>query len=243
MILTQKFLSFFVIFSFFWSSLCFAQNSSRNIAEEYANLQKEIQRITENLPSQVKMYFDSKQKSRKQQVSKKHLKYKKEYLRLKNELHDLKPYYDLQNQLNEIYLRAYPKAATKDLYQETNQLSLQIIPEIHRLKKTYKSSPLPIINNMMINAGMKKRGVCKHWAEDLLEFLKPIKRNFFHVTWGTANPNKSTEHNVAVLFPIGKSFDQGLIIDPWRTAGRPFWVKITEDKHYKWEPWSEYGIY
>jgi hypothetical protein len=155
-----------------------------------------------------------------------------------------KPVYDLKTQLVQMFME-HQKAgfSLTSLNQEAVMISLGVIDEIHRLKSKYKSFLMPIVHNMMIDVGIKKRGACKHWAEDLLLYLRELKREHFYVTWGEANPRKMTEHNVAVVYPRHDTFYDGLLIDPWRTAGRPFWIRVKADHHYKWNKWDGYAIY
>ena len=96
---------------------------------------------------------------------------------------------------------------------------------------------------MMIDVGVRKRGACKHWAEDLLNYLRTVERKYFQVAWGEANMQKITEHNVAVIIPNGQPFDSGMMVDPWRTSGIPFWLKVKKDKHYHWQHWRDFGTF
>lgn len=167
-----------------------------------------------------------------------------EFRKIKIEKRYLDHIHGLKQALKKTYRDSNPLPYDKSrLDHETTQLAIELVDEIGHLKGKYKSFALPIVHNMLIDIGVKKRGACKHWAEDLLEFLRPIKREFFHVTWGEANPKKITEHNVAVLYPKHASFYDGVIVDPWRTSGKPFWVQVKKDKHYKWNPWDYYGVY
>lgn len=150
-----------------------------------------------------------------------------------------------RDSLNEIYLKQnhIDDATFQRLNNESTRLAIGLFAETKRLKEKYRSIFMPIVHNMMIDIGVRKRGACKHWAEDLLEYLRMQKREFFYVTWGEANPGKMTEHNVAVLYPVTGGFYDGVFIDPWRTSGIPFWLSTTKDKHYHWNPWDYYGVF
>lgn len=151
----------------------------------------------------------------------------------------------LRDSLNKIYLdqNHVDNTTFKRLNDESTRLAIGLFGETKRLKAEYRSIFMPIVHNMMIDIGVRKRGACKHWAEDLLEYLKMQKREFFFVTWGEANPKKMTEHNVAVLYPVTGNFYDGIFVDPWRTSGIPFWLSTTKDKHYHWKPWDYYGVF
>lgn len=169
----------------------------------------------------------------------------KEYKALTAQNIALKPMSELRQALINLYKDKYKSASYDEslLKAEATHLSVKLIQEIAVLKKKYKSIFIPIVHNMMIDIGVRKRGACKHWAEDLLEFMKPMDRKFFDVTWGESNPEKFTEHNVAVILPKGGVFNDGMMIDPWRTSGNPFWLKVTEDTHFHWQQWAGYGYW
>ncbi len=130
-----------------------------------------------------------------------------------------------------------------DVHTETTRLAIGLFKEIERLDAQFKMFPIPIVHNFLIDTGFKDRGACKHWAEDLLTYLRTVDRKYFDVTWGEANPQKADEHNVAVLIPRGLTFNDGIFIDPWRTSGKAFWMRVTDDHHYPWKQWPDYGVY
>jgi len=138
------------------------------------------------------------------------------------------------------YIQATQKQVDEDLNFEAANLSFELIQEIDRLQKQYKINSFPMVHNFLIMLHYKKRGACKDWAEDLLKKIEKIPRKYFTAYWGEAFPGKVTEHNVAVLVPHGTSFNEGLMIDPWRTAGKPFWLHVTKDHFYKWQAWPAY---
>ena len=37
----------------------------------------------------------------------------------------------------------------------------------HQLAQEYEITDLPLIHNTKVNAGLKPRGLCWHWAEDI----------------------------------------------------------------------------
>lgn len=127
----------------------------------------------------------------------------------------------------------------ESLDHEANRLSVELVRGIDSLKEEYKIGTFPIVHNFFIDLGLKKRGACKHWAEDLLEIISRIPRDNFTAWWGEAHPGGIREHNVAVLVPKGASFEDGILIDPWRTAGKPYWSIVKKDNH-PWKPWAGY---
>jgi hypothetical protein len=43
------------------------------------------------------------------------------------------------------------------------------------------------------------------------------------------------EHNGIVVTAKGQSFEDGIVLDPWRKGGRLAWAKVAEDR-YPWLP-------
>lgn len=177
-------------------------------------------------------------------LSKNRAAMRREYL----ELREAKLKYDKITQLKNDLIEKYKNGATGSydqaaLNREAITLATGLLDETVRLRDKYSSFFIPIFHNMMIDVGIKKRGACKHWAEDLLSYLRTIDRQYFSVTWGEAHARKFTEHNVAVIFPNNGNFKDGILFDPWRTSGIPFWVGVTRDPHYAWREWAEYGEY
>lgn len=127
----------------------------------------------------------------------------------------------------------------EEIKKEAARLSFNLITAISQLQKSYKINSFPIVHNLFIDIGLKKRGACKHWAEDLLKKIESVDHPHFTSFWGEAHPGNILEHNVAVIAPWGASFDEGILIDPWRTAGKPFWIPVKKDNH-PWQMWSGY---
>lgn len=127
----------------------------------------------------------------------------------------------------------------EEIKKEAARLSFNLITAISQLQKSYKINSFPIVHNLFIDIGLKKRGACKHWAEDLLKKIESVDHPHFTSFWGEAHPGNILEHNVAVIAPRGASFDEGILIDPWRTAGKPFWISVKKDNH-PWQMWSGY---
>lgn len=168
---------------------------------------------------------------------------RQDYKKLRKQKRILDPIHQFREDLVALYEEHNENASydKEKLNIEATLLAVGLFDETKVLKKKYKSIFIPIFHNMMIDVGIRKRGACKHWAEDLLEYVRPIQRRFFDAAWGEANAGTFMEHNVAVIIPQGQKFETGILFDPWRTSGRAFWIKVTGDKHYKWTRWLSYG--
>src|SRR5947207_6834421 len=57
---------------------------------------------------------------------------------------------------------------------------------VSQLRKQYHMFGTPIFNNFLVHWGLRKRGYCFQWAEDLLVALDPLKLNSLELHWGEA---------------------------------------------------------
>lgn len=183
--------------------------------------------------------------SHPKQFTHKEAELKSAYTALIEKKNVIDPVHQLAADLEKRYWDALPHSTAdrNDVHAETTRLAVGLFNEVERLGNKYKMFFIPIVHNFFIDTGFKDRGACKHWAEDLLTYLRTVDRKYFDVTWGEAFPQKANEHNVAVLIPRDQKFSDGIFIDPWRTAGKAFWIRVTDDKHYPWKQWPDYGIY
>src|SRR5439155_15049397 len=53
--------------------------------------------------------------------------------------------------------------------------------------------------------------------------------------WGEAYPNTTSENNVLVVTARNQRFEDGILIDGWRRAGRLFWCPVKKDDEYEME--------
>lgn len=105
-----------------------------------------------------------------------------------------------------------------------------------QLAKKYQLTTGPILHNILVNAGIKKRGLCIHWTEDLLLKLAELNLKSLHLSWGVANKTAtfSLEHSAVVVSAIEQSFKQGIVLDGWRHSGELYFSPVIKDK-YDWQ--------
>ncbi|MGE5208098.1 MAG: hypothetical protein ACM3KL_02080 [Alphaproteobacteria bacterium] len=107
------------------------------------------------------------------------------------------------------------------------------------LKKEYRVVLNPEFTVFLVNIGMRKRGWCGHWAQDLGARLKELKLKTLVLHWGEAYPNTSSENNALVVTARNQPFVDGMLLDAWRRAGRLFWCQVRKDDEYEVE--QHYG--
>ncbi len=121
-------------------------------------------------------------------------------------------------------------------HEEAKQVAETAILYPLLLANKYELEKPPVYQNYLINSGSKKRGLCIHWAEDILIKLSELDLKSFNIYWAIANRNKPfvLEHSSPVIAPLTHKMNEGIVLDGWRNSGELFWAKVTDDK-YEWE--------
>jgi len=92
-----------------------------------------------------------------------------------------------------------------------------------------------VLHNLLVNTGLRERGLCWHWTQDLLAHLRSLPLPHYQLHWGIAHRGELfREHNSVVVTARGADFATGLVLDPWREAGELLWVAVADDS-YAWE--------
>jgi len=107
-----------------------------------------------------------------------------------------------------------------------------------QLVAEYEITDPPLIHNAKVNRGLRPRGLCWHWAEDIERRLK--QENFETLTLHRAIANADNpfriDHSTAIISRKGDTMYDGVVLDPWRYGGVLFWSPLTEDTRYDWVP-------
>jgi len=106
------------------------------------------------------------------------------------------------------------------------------------LAKEYGITDTPLVHNMKVNMGLRPRGLCWHWAEDLENRLLAENFQTLDVQRAIANSESDwlIDHSTALLTPRGGALNDAMVLDPWRFGGRLFWGTVLEDTRYEWIP-------
>jgi hypothetical protein len=109
------------------------------------------------------------------------------------------------------------------------------------LKEQYEITDPPLIHNMKVNAGLRPRGLCWHWAEDIENRLNAEEFRTLEVHRAIANADTAflIDHSTAIIGRKGDAWDDGIVLDPWRYGGTLFWDEVTDDTRYPWVERSE----
>jgi len=123
-----------------------------------------------------------------------------------------------------------------DLAQRSIYYSLKLSEQYHAISS-------PWIQNTLVNLGLKERGLCYEWAEDLLSYLVQKNYQTLELHAISANVGYLNEHNALAVSAKGEGIAKSIVLDAWRDAGHLYFKKIDEDKKYEWrERKGLYGI-
>lgn len=122
---------------------------------------------------------------------------------------------------------------------EANELSYLLVSGTRKLNDVYQMGDVALWHNFLIKVGTKRGGYCYQWTEELLKLLPQKKMDFFERHWGVHNEKRVTENNAVIFTLRGRPVGEGIVYDPWRGKGRPFWRKVMTDNQDWTERFSE----
>jgi hypothetical protein len=104
------------------------------------------------------------------------------------------------------------------------------------LGRRYRIVRPPQLHNLLVKFGWKKRGLCYHWAEDLLKHLEELNLRHLQLQRVVAHRGSDLrEHHSVLVISREKSYQEGIVLDGWRGSGDLFWAPAGEDR-YPWVP-------
>lgn len=106
-----------------------------------------------------------------------------------------------------------------------------------QLAGDYRVVRPPCLHNTFVNLGLRKRGLCYHWADDLSAKLHSLNLRTLELHRAVARRDTRREHNSVVLVAPGQPFYCGIVLDAWRRSGRLYWGDVASDKY----PWTDLG--
>ena len=121
---------------------------------------------------------------------------------------------------------------------EASRVASVAIGYSQQLAREYEISSSPVVHNLLVNLGIKPRGLCIHWTEDLMARLQQEDLQTLDLHWAIANDESPfrLEHSTVVVSAEGESLYRGLVLDPWRNSGRLHWAPTLQDLDYPWKP-------
>jgi hypothetical protein len=110
---------------------------------------------------------------------------------------------------------------------------------VTKLRREYRMFGTPIFNNFLIYHGLRKRGYCYQWSEDLLIALDALQLKSLELRWGEHDPNTWRENNCIVVTAKGQPFKRGIMLECWRHLGHLYFGPVVSD----WETYVENSAY
>ena len=110
---------------------------------------------------------------------------------------------------------------------------------VSKLRREYRMFGTPIFNNFLIYRGLRKRGYCYQWSEDLLIALDKLKVSSLEFHWGEYDPGTWRENNCIVVTAKGQPFKRGIMLECWRHLGHLYFGPVVSD----WEHYVENSSY
>lgn len=121
--------------------------------------------------------------------------------------------------------------------EEAEQVALALLLETQHLASQYGQVNSSNVQNMLVNLGVKQRGLCWHYAVDLLAYTRTLDQHSFDFTWAVAHEGfQLKEHSVVVATAKGQPFSSGLVLDAWRESYHLTWLPVAKDVNYPWKP-------
>jgi hypothetical protein len=110
---------------------------------------------------------------------------------------------------------------------------------VSKLRREYRMFGTPIFNNFLIYHGLRKRGYCYQWCEDLLVTLDALRLKSVELHWGEYDPGTWRENNCIVVTAKGQPFNRGIMLECWRHLGHLYFGLVASD----WETYVENSSY
>ena len=110
---------------------------------------------------------------------------------------------------------------------------------VTKLRREYRMFGTPIFNNFLIYHGLRKRGYCYQWSEDLLIAIDALRLKSLELHWGEYDPNTWRENNCIVVTAKGQPFNRGIMLECWRHLGHLYFGPVASD----WETYVENSSY
>jgi len=104
-----------------------------------------------------------------------------------------------------------------------------------RLARNYKVISPPLWQNTLVNLGLKKRGLCYEWANDLWVYLKAKNYKSLTLHYVGADVGSYFEHNALSVSAKELGVNNSILLDAWRNSGDLYFIEIAKDEKYSWK--------
>lgn len=119
---------------------------------------------------------------------------------------------------------------------EADRLATTAIEESARMSQDFKPFVHPWMNNGLVNTGLRKRGLCYQWRDDLFPHLFRLNLKTMDLHLTASKRDTWQEHHGIIVTAKGQRFEDGMVVDPWRNGGRLWWGLLKKDTRHPWKP-------
>jgi len=104
---------------------------------------------------------------------------------------------------------------------DAQRLATEAVTASRELAADYRAGGPAWLHNCLVNVGVKKRGLCWQWMEDLYPRLQAVDQSSYRLVAGVRDEGRLfSEHHCLVVVAEGRPFDEGIVLDPWLKGGR-----------------------
>lgn len=118
---------------------------------------------------------------------------------------------------------------------EAKDLAKSSVLYAQKLAKKYNVVSPPLWQNTLVNIGIKERGLCYEWADDLWVYLMHKKYKSLVLYHVGAEVGSYFEHNALSVSAKGLGVERSILLDAWRNSGKLYFIEIEKDKKYQWK--------
>ncbi|MFP4486866.1 MAG: hypothetical protein ACOCP1_03195 [Campylobacterales bacterium] len=136
---------------------------------------------------------------------------------------------ELNSRALSLALQSLSSSVSKEDAQNVANLSYKVSKE---LNNKFQRSSSPMFHNFLVNIGLKSNGLCYEYANELLEALRVLGPKSLNIYSVVSKKGEYFEHN-ALLVTSKEELNNGVILDPWRSANPLFWIDLSKDR-YNW---------
>jgi hypothetical protein len=134
--------------------------------------------------------------------------------------------------LRQQLLKLHPSVAPED----AARFAQTAVEQSAALARQYHVVSPPWLHNVMVNGGLRARGLCYEWANDLFPVLHELNCETLEIQLAVARMDTRFEHNCIVVTARNQPFSKGVVLDAWRRSGRLWFGPVATDKKYPWKP-------
>lgn len=130
--------------------------------------------------------------------------------------------------------QALVSLATSVDEKEAERLSRHAVLYPYYLAEQYALVSPPHLHNFLINAGFKERGLCYHWALDMMAYLREQKFKSLEICRVVSLKGSLREHHGLVVTAKKQPLSEGIVLDAWRDSSQLYFGRLSEDEAYLW---------